>query len=561
MGRQTLYDVTTTLLDETGATLDSDSRQIGLRTLHLEREPDEWGESFQFVANGVPFFAKGANWIPADTFIPRLSEAHYSRLLRDAAAVNMNMVRVWGGGIYEQDVFYELCDRLGLCVWQDFMFACAAYPTFDEAYLATVQAEIEDNVRRLRHRPSLALWCGNNELEQSLVGEAWTDTTMNWADYSRLFDQLLPNILARLDPQRDYWPASPHTPLGDRYDFNNPTCGDAHIWNVWHGLEPFEFYRGCKHRFNSEFGFQSFPEPATVYSYTTPPDHNITSPVMEHHQRSGIGNVTIIQYLLSWFRMPTSFEHTLWLSQIQQGMAIKYAVEHWRRTMPRGMGTLYWQLNDCWPVASWSSLDSFGRWKALHYMARHFYAPLLLSGVEALEAGAVDIHLTSDLLADTTGRVSWWLTTVAGDQVDNGQLQVDIPARQNRLVTRLDLRAALAHYGPRNLLLWLELTLAGETVSSNLILLARPKQLELEPPQLRAAIEQIGPGQFTVRLSARKPALWAWLELPEIEARYADNFFHLRPNLPRTITVTTTADLSPEQLKGSLRLQSLINTY
>ena len=316
----------------TGRLLDRLTKRIGLRTLRLDRHADEWGESFQFVVNGVPFFAKGANWIPADTFAPRVTRDDYARLLRDTADANMNMLRVWGGGIYEDDVFYDLCDELGITVWQDFMFACSTYPAFDDAFLANVRAEAEDNVRRLRHHPCLALWCGNNELEQGLVGEEWIDGT---DELGGLFPPVRPACCPRwcatLDPERDYWPCSPHSPHGDRDDHSNPQWGDAHLWDVWHGKKPFEWYRTCEHRFASEFGFQSFPEPKTVYAYTAPADRNITSYVMEHHQRSGIGNTTIISYMLDWFRLPTNFDMTLWLSQILHGMAMKYAVENWRR--------------------------------------------------------------------------------------------------------------------------------------------------------------------------------------------------------------------------------------
>ena len=290
MGAQTLYDLEITLTaDGAAAPLDTDAKRIGLRTLRLVREADQWGESFKFACNGVDFFAKGANWIPAETFANRVTYQDYERLLEDTVAANMNMLRVWGGGIYEDDRFYDLCDALGICIWQDFIFACGTYPTFDAAFMANVAVEAEQNVRRLRHHASLALWCGNNELEQGLVHEGWTENTMSWEDYGKLYDELLPNIVNKLDPQRDYWPSSPHTPSGNRYDFNNPDAGDAHLWSVWHGKQPFEWYRGCTHRFNSEFGFQSFPEPKTVYGYTEPQDRNITTFVMEHHQRSGIG--------------------------------------------------------------------------------------------------------------------------------------------------------------------------------------------------------------------------------------------------------------------------------
>ncbi|MFH1569557.1 MAG: glycoside hydrolase family 2 protein, partial [Gemmatimonadota bacterium] len=560
LGDQPLYRVTAELVHGDEA-VDAAARRIGLRTLALEREDDRWGQSFRFACNGVAFFAKGANWIPADPFAARVTDGDYERLLGDAAAVHMNMLRVWGGGIYEQDAFYDRCDELGICVWQDFMFACATYPAFDAAFRASVRAEAEDNVRRLRHHPSIALWCGNNELEQGLVADRWTDRAMSWSDYGKLFDRLLPEVVGRLDPDRPYWPCSPHSPVGDRADFNNPACGDAHLWSVWHGRQPFEWYRTCQHRFNSEFGFQSFPEPRTVASYTVPEDRNITSYVMEHHQRSGIGNSTIVDYLLSWFRLPTAFDMTLWLSQILQGMAIKYAVEHWRRAMPRGMGTLYWQINDCWPVASWSSIDSLGRWKALHYMARRFYAPVLISGLEDAARGTVEIHVTSDLRQRRRGVVRWRLTDAAGRLLRHGSAPCAVAPRRNQQVARLDLAAEVARRGARDLLLWLELEVDGEVVSTNFVSFARPKHLELEDPGLRTTVRARQDGAFEVTLRARRPALWAWLELADADARYSDGFVHLAPGAAAAIEVRPAEPMDAATFKSRLRARSLWDTY
>ncbi|MEZ4720055.1 MAG: glycoside hydrolase family 2 protein [Caldilineaceae bacterium] len=524
------------------------------------REDDQWGESFCFAVNGVPFFAKGANWIPADTFATRLTPADYARLIDDAVAANMNMLRVWGGGIYEDDVFYDLCDERGICIWQDFIFACATYPTFDPEWMASVRAEAEDNVRRIRHHACLALWCGNNELEQGLVGDEWTAHTMSWEDYSRLYDQMLPAIVHELDPDTDYWPCSPHSPRGDRRDFNNPNWGDAHLWSVWHGRQPFEWYRTCEHRFNSEFGFQSFPEPRTVRTYTAPEDRNITSFVMEHHQRSGIGNSTIIHYMLDWFRLPTDFDMTLWLSQILQGMAIKYAVEHWRRAMPRGMGTLYWQLNDCWQVASWSSIDYFGNWKALHYMARHFFAPLLISGLEDLDKGTVEIHVTSDLAAPVDATVRWVLTDLAGTEIARRESPVTVGPRADHLVETLALRNWLDEFDARGLLLWLELDVDGVTVATNLVNFARPKHLELPEPTITAVVTPAGAG-YDVTLETDRPSLWTWLELTDVPARYSDNFIHLRPGAPVTVHVEPSGDLNRAEFAWQLRVRSLKDTY
>ena len=561
LGAQPLYEVQVTLLADGNLPCDTVTRRIGLRTLRLDRHPDQWGESFQFVVNGVPFFAKGANWIPSDAFVTRVTREHYRDLLTSAAQANMNMLRSWGGGIYEPDDFFELCDELGLCVWQDFIFSCAAYPAFDEAFMRNVRVEAEENVRRLRHHPSLALWCGNNELEMFFRAKDCSQGQMSEEEYDSLFDVLLAEVVHEFDSARDYWPCSPHTPVGDRYNFNDPASGDAHLWDVWHGRKPFEWYRTCEHRFNSEFGFQSFPEPKTTYGYTLPQDRNVTTYVMEHHQRSGIGNAVIMQYMLDWYRLPGSFEMTLWLSQVLQGMAIKYAVEHWRRAMPRGMGTLYWQLNDNWPVASWSSIDYHGRWKALHYMAKNFYAPLLISGVEDLTAGTVEIHVTSDRRDACAGDARWTLTDIAGKEIAGGERAVQIPALGNSLVETLDLQRYLQEFGPRNLLLWLELTVASEPVSTNLVLFARPKHIELADPHITTTVTGTNKEDFVITLTAESPALWAWLELDGVDAGCSDNFFHLRPGVPVEVTLSPAAALSREEVEKRLRVHSLIDTY
>ncbi len=562
MGSQPLYNIKIELLDNCGSLLDAVTKRLGLRTLRLDRHQDQWGESFRFVVNGRPFFAKGANWIPADGILARMTPQRYRTLIEDAVAVNMNMLRVWGGGIYEDDALYDACDELGICVWQDFMFACAAYPTYDPDFVANVEAEARYNIARLHHRPCIALWCGNNELEQGLVGEAWTDKTMSWEDYIPVFDKLLAELVNELHPACDYWPGSPHTPIGDRRDFNNPNSGDAHLWSVWHGKMPFEWYRTCEHRFNSEFGFQSFPEPKTVYGYTAEQDRNITSFVMEHHQRSGIGNTTIMQYMLDWFRLPTGFENTLWASQILQGMAIKYACEHWRRSMPRGMGTLYWQLNDTWPVASWSSIDYHGRWKALHYMARKFFAPLLVSGLEDPKKGTVEIHITSDMLKETCGLVKWFVSDLEGVRLIEGQKEAAIPPCQNSLAATLELSDILAKKGCRNVIVSLELESQGKVVSENMVLFARPKHLELcRKPGIKTQVKQNEDSSFDVALTAEKPALWCRLELKDTDARYSDNFVHLYPGRQVTINVKPQKPLSRSDFIDALITQSIADTY
>ena len=556
MGEQPLYDVEVELRDADGHVLDRLSRRIGLRTLHVRRRNDQWGESFEFVVNGTPFFAKGANWVPIDQFPAGASRDRYCELLSDAADAHMNMLRVWGGGIYEDDIFFDLCDELGICVWQDFMFACAAYPA-DEAFLAGIEAEAEDNVRRLRHHASLALWCGNNELEMFILRSG----SMKEEDYKGIFDKLLPDVVRRLDPQHDYWPCSPHSPHGDRNDHSNQKWGDAHLWAVWHGRQPFEWYRTSFPRFCSEFGFQSFPEPQTVATYTEPRDRNVTSPVMEHHQRSRIGNTVIMQYMLDWFRMPTSFEDSLWVSQILQALGIKYAVEHWRRNMPRCMGALYWQLNDVWPVASWASIDSYGSWKALHHEARRFFAPVLVSAEEDPQTQKIALHVSNDTGERFKGTLTCSMLTVDGTLLDETDYPVSVGARTSKRVRVLNARKVVDAVGVRNLLVWVELKKGKQVVSRNLAALAKPKAFDLRNPAIRTTVKKTSKNRFAVRLEAKKPALYAWLSLKGENAHFSDNFLHLCPGRPVEIQLDVTHAAKLKDIRDRLDVRSLVDTY
>ena len=561
LGEQPIYTLRCEI-EGPGGPVDATERRLGLRDLRLVRQKDRWGESFHFACNGVAFFAKGANWIPADAFVARVDEARYRGLLQSAADANMNMLRVWGGGRYEHDAFYDICDELGLCVWQDFMFACSTYPTFDDAWMRNVEAEAREQVRRLRHHPSIALWCGNNELEQGLVDDAWTERAMSWADYGVLFDDLLKRVTDELDPQRPYWPCSPHTPVGDRRNFNDPTNGDAHLWDVWHGRQPFEWYRGAMHRFCSEFGFQSFPEPATVAGYCPEEQRNVTSAVMEHHQRSGPGNSIIVHYMLSWFRLPVGFEATLFLSQVQQGLAIRYAVEHWRRHMPRCMGALYWQLNDCWPVASWASIDYHGRWKALHYMAKRFFAPVMLTCVEDAGAMSMDLHVSNDTREDFDGVAKFRATDCAGATLLEGSLPASVPAGTSASGGIVDLRAACEGRGARDVLFWRWLERDGAVVTpSEADFLVRPKHLELHDPRLALDIEVESGTEAVATLSAHAPALYAFLWSPGGEFVFEDNYMSLLPGSPRRLRVTSREALDAGEWKARLRAASLYDTY
>jgi beta-mannosidase len=470
------------------------------------------------------------------------------RYMADAVAVNMNMLRFWGGGYYEEDALYDACDEMGICVWLDFKFACSSYPAFDEAFLENVRGEARDNLRRLRHHPCIAVWCGNNEISL-LTGTEWTDKLMGRADYDRLFKDLIGGQVKELAPEANYVSGS-------------PDCGDTHYWKVWHGDEPFESYRTLA-GFMSEFGFQSFPEPKTIQAFTIEADRrSVVTPVMQWHQRdgSGKGNEVIRDTILHYFKPPKDFDSTLWLSQILQGNGIKVGAEYWRQTMPRSMGCLFWQYNDCWPAVTWASVDYFGRWKALHYLARRFYAPLLVSGLENPKNGTADVFITSDRAEACHGTVFWKTTDLQGKSLSEGSQPLEIAPRQSQKVTTLDLNEPGKKPGFNQILTWLKLVVDGKTESENLVLLAPPKEIPLADPQIKTDIAT-APDGFLVTLTAAQPALWAWLSLEGRDARYSDNFVQLNAGTPTQIVVRPSPDMPLADFTRALQVRSLFDTY
>lgn len=397
-GEQPLYDLNVSTDNH------ALSRKIGFRSVQVVTEDDERGIGMVFRVNGRDIFCKGANWIPMDALPARESEARYEDLLGSAVKANMNMIRLWGGGKYEDDRFYEICDRLGLMVWQDFMFACSLYPA-DKEFLENVRRETEYQIQRLKDHPSIVLWCGNNENVGALgwFEESRENRDRYLIDYFKLNEAVVAETVKRLDPLRKWWSSSPSAGEGDFSDcWHDDSKGDMHYWSVWHEGKPFEAYYDVIPRFCSEFGFQSFSSPNLIESFTPADQRNITSPVMEHHQKNQRGNTIIATTLSRYFRFPESFEETLYLSQIQQALAITTAVEYWRTQRPRCMGALYWQLNDNWPVASWSSLEYGGQWKPLHYRARRFFAPRHLVLFQK-EPGRIKIYGCSDEPEDLAG--------------------------------------------------------------------------------------------------------------------------------------------------------------
>ncbi len=496
LGDQPLYAVTVEAA-RGGRIVDSWTRRIGLRTLAVVREPDQWGESFAQVANGVAFFAMGADYIPEDNVFSRITPERTRKLLEQCAAANFNVIRVWGGGYYPDDWFYDACDELGLVVWQDFMFACANYP-LDFDFEDNITAEFVDNIRRLRHHASLGLWCGNNEMEMFQVDGMFECSPVTKAHYIRMFEHILPHVLRREDPDAFYWPASPSSG-GSFVEPNAPDRGDVHYWDVWHGNKPFDEYRKFFFRYASEFGFQSFPCLKTVESFTLPGDRNIFSRVMETHQRNAGANAKIMNYLGRTFLYPTDFDTLLYASQLLQAEAVKYGVEHWRRHRGRCMGAVYWQLNDIWPVASWASIDYFGRWKALHYYARRFFAPLMISCREtgemtsraSLVAEPSPIETIAHLCVANESRrarrcqVRWTLRDPESAVLAEGGHELEVPAQSSVWLDPVDFHATdflRNHFS-------YELAEDGEVVSGGSVLFTAPKYYQWADPCLRAVVD------------------------------------------------------------------------
>lgn len=496
MGDQPLYRVQVTL--KCGAVvLDQWERCVGLRTMTVTRKKDQWGESFSHCVNGVDIFAMGADYIPEDSLLPRMTPERTRRLLEDARAANMNCIRVWGGGHYPSDCFYDICDELGLLVWQDFMFACAVYNLTDE-FEANITAEFADNIRRLRHHPSLALWCGNNEMEDFVDRGEWVSSYRQKADYIKMYEYILPRVLKQEDPQAFYWPASPSS--GGSFDHpQDPNRGDVHYWDVWHGLKPFTDYRNHQFRYVSEFGFQSFPCMATIESFTAPEDRNIFSYVMEKHQRNNAANGKIVSYISQMYLYPSGMDRLVYASQLLQAQAMQYGVEHWRRHRGRCMGAVVWQLNDCWPVASWSSLDYFGRWKALHYYEKRFFAPVLISCHEEgilsqntnvnaepfkLEKSA-HLNISNETRKAFRGTAQWTLRRADATILESGAFEVNCPALSAVWLPKQDFsgyETFEVYYSYRLL------DACGCEVGAGSVIFCPPKHFNFVDPKLRACV-------------------------------------------------------------------------
>lgn len=497
IGEQPLYEVSVTLYKD-GKEVDVWTRKIGLRTMTMHLEPDEWGISFAHQVNGKDIFAMGADYIPEDHLLGRVNPGTTRKLLEQCKAANFNAVRVWGGGYYPEDWFYDICDELGLMVWQDFMFACAVYDLTPE-FEANIRAEFVDNIKRLRHHASLGLWCGNNEMEQFVSEGNWVSKPSEVRDYLFMYERVIPEVLKQYDPDTFYWPASPSSG-GSFDDPRDPNRGDVHYWDVWHGNKPFSDYRNYFFRYASEFGFQSFPSMKTIETISDDPaDWNIFSYIMEKHQRNAGANGKILNYLQQTYCYPTQFPVLLYASQMLQAEAIKYGVEHFRRNRGRCMGAIYWQLNDCWPVASWASIDYWGRWKALHYYAKRFFAPVMVSCEEQgwMTAAAdmnrehfefeksIRLNVTNETLNDKKVTVKWALRNADSSVVRQEETQVAVPAFSSVWLDKVEFPEVDYFSQYVSYEAWEE----GKCISEGTVIFSYPKYFRYLDPKLSYRVE------------------------------------------------------------------------
>jgi beta-mannosidase len=537
---------------------DVQTTTTGIRSLKVISQPDKDGIGLYVELNGVKVFAKGANYIPQDNFLPRVTDEQYLQTILDAKDVNMNMLRVWGGGTYEKDLFYELCDKYGIMVWQDFMFACSLYPSEGE-FLESIRQEAIDNIKRMRNHPSIALWCGNNEVyyfwtlwnfdeyyrEQSPEYEK-----IIWKQYTDLFDKVLPETVAEYTPGTFYWPSSPYNKDKDE-DHN----GDRHYWGVWHGQEPTYNYNTVKSRFFSEYGFQSFPEFESVKIYAPDPsDWEIESEVMQAHQRAGsYANARINEYLQKEYKEPKNFENFLYMGQVLQGDAIKTAIEAHRRAMPYCMGTLFWQHNDCWPVASWSSRDYYGRWKAQHYYSREAYRDLLVSPIA--ENNDFQVYIVSDRLKETQGALDIQVLRWDGTEVNHLTKTLKVPANTSTNLYTSSVDALIKDMPANEGFVYVTFTDKSGIVYTNRYFLTLQKEITFPAVKISKNIRPVS-GGYEITLQTDKFARAVFLSIDGIDNFFEDNYFDLLPG--KTVTVRVRTTLPQKEFEKELKITSYV---
>lgn len=564
LGEPHLYSFRTDLTVN-NQTSDAWTEEVGLRSLKIINRPDKDGKTFYVELNGIPVFAKGANYIPQDNFLPRVTPGQYEKTILDAANANMNMLRIWGGGTYESDLFYQLCDRYGILVWQDFMFACSLYPAEGEL-LENIRQEAIDNVKRLRNHTCIALWCGNNECNNAWFNWGWQKRykAQNpeyeqkiWKQFNDQYNVTLPQVVEEYAPESFYWPSSPFARYDGGSDDRN---GDRHYWEVWHGKKPIEMYNKERSRFFSEYGFQSFPEFESVKRYAPrQEDWDIYSEVMMSHQRGGMhANELIETYLLNEYRKPRNFEAFLYMNHVLQGDAIKTAIEAHRRDMPYCMGTLFWQHNDCWPVASWASRDYYGRWKAQHYFARKAYRDILVSPI-ADEDGQLKVQIVSDRHKVCNGRLEVKVMKLTGEVLNSYNRNVKVDANSSKALFSVPLDEALKGARKEDVFIHaVLLTDKGNSNYTNNYFLVKQKEVNYPKAQLATSVQPIE-GGFEVTLSSDNFARAVFIATGDVNSSFSDNYFDILPGSSVKVEVYT--DLPLATFEKQLKVVSLSDEY
>lgn len=552
-GKQPLYTVHVELIDQNEERLDSWTKRIGLRTLTVstQEDADRKGSEFCFVNNGVRIFSMGANYVPQDSLLTRVTREKLDEMMQQCLDANFNSLRVWGGGVYPDEHFYDLCDENGILVWQDFMIACANVwltPQFE----VEVRAEAEENLKRIRHHACVGLICGNNEMESAVLNWGIGNSQLVREDYIELYERILPQIADTLAPDIFYWPSSPCSG-GGLDDPDNCARGDVHYWEVWHGGVPFTTYRQKHFRFCSEYGFESFPSMKTIRSFCEEQDMNCFSRVMEDHQKCIGGNGKILRYLADNYLYPTSFEALVYASQLLQADAIKYGVQHFRRERGYCMGSLYWQFNDCWPVASWSSVDYFGRYKALHYAARRFYAPVAIGLF--LENHTLKVNLSNETMEDFHGEVRLYLRKNDFMSLDEIRQQVSVKKLTSWDVCTYE----IPNVDPY------ESFLAVELLDQNGQLLAQETQLMVPCKHFR----WLGPkfsircsdmqtdGEVLIEIASNVYAQGVFLDFDQFDCVLSDNFFPVIGRSPYRVIARTKRKAM--ELEENLRILSVFD--
>ena len=561
MGNQTMYEIKVKLKSKNNYT--TSSKKIGLREINLVTSEDSIGNNFYFEVNKKPVFMKGVNYIPQDVFLNRVSDDKYEELLQAAVDANMNMIRVWGGGIYEKEIFYNLCDEKGLLVWQDFMFACAMYPG-DEEFLSSVKEEAEYNIKRLRSHPSIALWCGNNEVLSAWKRWGWEqDVIKNQSlevankiskAYDEIFHKLLPDAVKKLDSSTDYWPSSPGSSFGQP---ENYTSGDVHYWGVWWGKEDFESYNKKVPRFMSEFGFQSFPEFSSVDKYTNETDYNIYSEVMKSHQRSSIGNSTIEDYMFRYYNKPNSFAGYLYVSQILQAYGVSIGMESHRRNKGYSMGSLYWQLNDCWPVASWSSIDYYGKWKALYYSTKKSFQPVLISFYE--KENQLELHVISDLYEPQEVTLNLTILSLDGEILFQKNKDYTLDSDSTIKVDSLSIDWVNNNFDINNILVSASLFKDKKEISSNIYYISDFKNLKLKKPIIEYEITELH-DVFEINLKSQNLVKNIFVDI-DSKNNFSDNYFDMIPGKEYIISIKKDTTFKLIDIKKRIKFLSLYDTY